>query len=77
MEARERLALDREVLNLTDYNYNVGSLISDREANDMLARAKRTYPDMSLTAHIKIAAEDIIEYAIGVGNISLDEEFAN
>jgi hypothetical protein len=77
MTVSERRLIDREVLLLTDNTYNLTSLMSDRDVEFYLARVKRTYPDSANAGHCKLAAEDVVEFAIGVGLISLEEEFAN
>ena len=77
MTSSERRAINKEILGLTENTYDLGALSSDREAADYLASAKRNYPDFAPCAHVRLAAEDVIEYAIAAGNISLDEEFAN
>lgn len=76
MTKNEYAALNKEVLTLTEGTYGLGHLISTKEAADRLEGVKREWK-VTPDAQIRICAEDIVEYAIAVGNISLEEDFAN
>lgn len=77
MTKNEYAALDKEVLTLTEGTLGVGSLISVKDADTYLLSAKMMWPSLSAIGQIRCAAEDIVEYAIGVGLITCEEDFAN
>ena len=68
LDTDDRRRIDRQILLLTNGAFRTSDLVSDRQAID--------YLNQEFGCHIS-AGDAIVEYAIGAGLISLEEDFAN